>query len=222
MFAFTALLAAASATMASAAALAPRGSGTAGMTPHDQYSSSIGVLGCKVNTNRVAYWPSSVGCDDICVKVSHEGRSVYLLKVDQSGGAYDMSYDAWNYLLCGKSATEAPQTGAAVNMDYETVHPSKCAHLLDDDGKLPLTAANSMNYVAACLSEPSSWVAKNYRLYNIQDPVCKWGYNEKCTLDLAVSNQPSCPSGLGAGAAHSLSLKVTNILYPSGETAAAL
>lgn len=37
------------------------GSGTAmGITPHDMYSSSVGVLGCKIDTNRVAYWPQSV------------------------------------------------------------------------------------------------------------------------------------------------------------------
>lgn len=213
-----AILAAASATLVSGAALAPRDSGVASMTPHDSYSSSVGVLGCKIDTNRVAYWPSSVGCDDICVKVSHEGRSVYLLKVDQSGGAHDMSYDAWNYLVCGKSATEDPQEGGGVDMDYETVHPSKCAHLMDG-GKLALSAANSVNYVASCLSEPNSWVAQNYEFFNIQDPVCKWGVNEKCTLDLAVSNQPACPSGLGS--VSKLNLKVTNILYGSGLRAAA-
>ncbi|KAH0006683.1 hypothetical protein KCU78_g12180, partial [Aureobasidium melanogenum] len=34
--------------------------GTISATPHVEYSSSIGVLGCKINTNRVAYWPMSV------------------------------------------------------------------------------------------------------------------------------------------------------------------
>ncbi|KAH6897335.1 hypothetical protein B0T10DRAFT_182707 [Thelonectria olida] len=218
MFAFTALLAAASATMASAAAIAPRGAGSASMTPHDMYSSSVGVLGCKINTNRVAYWPSSVGCDDICVKVSNAGRSVYLLKIDQSGGAHDISYDAWNYLKCGKSATESPQTGGGENFDYEEVHASKCAHLLDD-GKLPLAAANAMNYVASCISQPNSWVAKNYQLYNVLDPVCKYGVDEKCALNLAVSNQPICPSGLGSNAA--LNLKVSNVLYSTGKVVAA-
>ncbi|KAK7416899.1 hypothetical protein QQZ08_011840 [Neonectria magnoliae] len=220
MFAsFTAILAAASATMVSAAAIVPRGSGTASMTPHDQYSSSIGVLGCKIRTDRVAYWPGSVGCDDICVKVSHAGRKVYLLRIDQSGGAHDMSYDAWNYLGFGKSATEDPQQGGGINMEYETVHASKCAHLLQD-GKLPLSASNSMNYVASCIAEPNSWVAKNYRLYNIMDPVCKWGVEEHCTLDLAVSNQPNCPSGLGATA--KLNLKVSNIVYGTGKKVQAL
>lgn len=32
-------------------------SGTVYVTPHSQFSSSIGVLGCKVDTNRIAYWP---------------------------------------------------------------------------------------------------------------------------------------------------------------------
>jgi hypothetical protein len=62
------------------------------ITPNDAFASSLGVLGCKINTNRVAYWPTPVGCDDMCVKVSREGRSVHLLKIDQSRGAYDISY----------------------------------------------------------------------------------------------------------------------------------
>ena len=62
-------------------------SGSISITPHDAYSSSIGVLGCKINTNRVAYWPSFPSCDNMCVRVSSNGRSVHLLKIDQSGGA---------------------------------------------------------------------------------------------------------------------------------------
>ncbi|CAF3517784.1 hypothetical protein SNK03_007327 [Fusarium graminearum] len=215
---FTTIVAAAAA-LVSANPL-PRGeSGSCSVTPHDMYSSSIGVLGCKINTNRVAYWPGSVDCNNICVKVSNEGRSVYLLKIDSSGGAHDISYDAWNYLGFGKSATQDPQMGGGINMDYEYVHASKCKDLLDD-GKLPLAAANSMNYVASCLSEPKSWVAQNYELYNINDPVCKHGVDEKCHLNLAVSNQPECPSGLGS--VKGLKLKVENIMYGTGEKAVAL
>lgn len=33
--------------------------GTISVTPHVEYSSSVSVLGCKTNTNRVAYWPST-------------------------------------------------------------------------------------------------------------------------------------------------------------------
>src|SRR4051812_23700118 len=80
-------------------------------TPHDSYSSSIGVLGCKINTNRVAYWPASVDCTKVCVKLSYEGRSVKLLRIDQSGGAHDVSFDAWNYLYTGYPATKKPTAG---------------------------------------------------------------------------------------------------------------
>ncbi|KAF4980229.1 hypothetical protein FZEAL_3708 [Fusarium zealandicum] len=218
MFAkFTAIIAAAS--MAAAIPLTPRDSGSVSCTPHDQYSSSIGVLGCKINTNRVAYWPGSVGCDDICVKVYNEGRSVYLLRIDSSGGAHDISYDAWNYLGFGKAASDSPQMGGGIPMNYKVVHASKCKHLLHG-GKLPLAAANSMNYVASCLSEPKSWVAQNYVLYNINDPVCKHGVDEKCHLNLAVSNQPECPSGLGS--VKETKLKVTNVIYGSGKKVTAL
>ncbi|EXK23287.1 hypothetical protein FOMG_19933, partial [Fusarium oxysporum f. sp. melonis 26406] len=83
--------------------------GSASITPHDQYSSTIGVLGCKIDTNRVAYWPGTVDCNNICVKVSNKGRDVHLLKIDSSGGAHDISYDAWNYLGFGESAAKNPQ-----------------------------------------------------------------------------------------------------------------
>ncbi|KAF7545745.1 hypothetical protein G7Z17_g8946 [Cylindrodendrum hubeiense] len=220
MFAsFTALLAAASATLVSAAAIAPRGYGSASMTPHDAYGSSIGVLGCKINTNHVAYWPEEVGCDDICMKLSHGGRSIYMLRIDQSTGFHDISYAAWVWLGFHKYAAQDPVMGGGIEMDYQTVHPSKCHDLLDD-GKLPLMAANSMNYLASCLAQPKSWVANNYRLYNIANDICKYGVDELCTVDLTVSNQPSCPSGLGSTA--KLSLKVTNIAYGTGEKVQAL
>lgn len=186
----------------------------ASITPHESYSSSVGVIGCKINTNRVAYWPSSVDCNNICVRVSYEGRSLNLLKIDQSGGAFDISYDAWNYLGFGVSAIDDPRTGGGLNMEYENVPASDCADLMDG-GSLPLLAANSMNYVSACLNQPDSFVAQNFRLYNILDPVCHWGVDEVCTLDLAVSNQPSCPSGLGSNAP--LDIPVWNVQYGTGQ-----
>jgi hypothetical protein len=185
-----------------------------GITPHDMYSSSVGVLGCKINTNRVAYWPMSVDCENICVRVSYGGRSVDLLRIDQSGGAYDISYDAYNFLVSGQSATVHPITGGAVNMEVTNVPASNCVQHLKAGG-LPLSASNSMNYVASCLSQPNSWVAKNYRLFNIQDPICKFGYDEQCTVNLAVSNQPSCPHALGATNGM-LPTSVWNIQYGTG------
>jgi len=185
-------------------------------TPHDSYSSSVGVVGCKINTDRVAYWPMSIDCNNICVSLSYEGRQVYLLRIDQSGGAYDVSYDAWNYLMTGYSASSHPTAGGATPMEYENVDPWHCANLIHtDEGKLPLSAANSMNFVASCLAQSNSWVARNYVLYNILDSICSWGYDETCTLDLATSNQPSCPHTLGTP----VSLQgapVYNIRYPSG------
>lgn len=187
------------------------------VTPHDSYSSSVGVLGCKINTDRVAYWPDSVDCNKICVKLTYEGRSVNLLRIDQSGGAHDISYDAWNYLQTGDSATTNPISGGGVAMEYEDVDASECADLIHTDGtKLPFSASNSMNFVSSCLAQPNSWVAKNYVLYNIADSLCSWGYDETCTLDLATSNQPSCPHALGATQALSGN-PVYDIKYPSGE-----
>ncbi|KAH7247693.1 uncharacterized protein BKA55DRAFT_595248 [Fusarium redolens] len=163
------------------------------ITPHDQYSSSIGVLGCKVDTNRIAYWPLEVGCDGICVKVANNGRFLHLLRID-------ISYDAWNYLVFGTSAVEDSHLGGGIQMSYEIVDTSKCQHLLKD-GKLPLSAANSMNYVSSCISKPTSWVAQNYELYNIYDLVC--------------NNQPHCPGGLGSML--QLNSTAKNVMYATGE-----
>jgi len=186
-------------------------------TPHDSYSSSVGVLGCKINTNRVAYWPMSVDCTNICVSLSYGGRSVYLLRIDQSGGAYDISYDAWNYLMTGYSATSKPIAGGATAMEYENVDVSKCADLIQTDGhKLPLSAANSMDFLASCLSQSDRGVAKKYVLYNILDSICSWGYDEVCTLDLSTSNQAKCPHPLGSPVALT-SAPVYNIKYPNGK-----
>ncbi|KAF5988573.1 hypothetical protein FBULB1_1449 [Fusarium bulbicola] len=208
------IILAAAATLVSAGSLRRSEVGSASITPHEQYSSSIGVLGCKINTNRVAYWPGSVDCNNICVKVSYKSRSVYLLKIDSSGGAYDISYDAWNYLGFGKSATDDPQDDGGISMNYEFVDASMCTDILDN-GKLPLAAANSMNYLEPCLGEPNSWVAQNYELFNINDSICKYGVDEKCSLNLAISKQAECPSGLGA--VGELNLTVQNIQYRTGK-----
>ncbi|KAG8408298.1 hypothetical protein J3459_017902 [Metarhizium acridum] len=186
-------------------------------TPHDSYSSSIGVPGCKINTNRVAYWPQSVDCDNICVSLEYEDRQVYLLRIDQSTGAHDVSYDAWNYLYTGKSATEKPTSGGPVAMQYRNVDASKCKSLIHTkDNKLPLSAANSMNFLAGCLAQSDSWVANNYMALNIVDSICTLGVDELCKLNWPDANQPSCPHVLGG----QVSLKdapVYNIQYPSGK-----
>ncbi|KAK3504174.1 hypothetical protein B0T13DRAFT_486758 [Neurospora crassa] len=173
------------------------------VTPHSFSSSSIGVLGCKINTNRVAYWPDEVDCDNLCIKLTNvtAGRSVTLLRIDHSGGAHDISYDAWNYLATGHPA--APGTaiagGAMGEIHYQYLPADNCKSLITDgSGKLPLMGANSMNFLS---------------LYHK-------GYDEKCTL-AAGANQATCPHALGSGAAVSITNptdhKVMNIEYPTGK-----
>jgi hypothetical protein len=152
------------------------------------------------------------------VSLSYSGRNVKLLRIDQSGGAHDISYDAWNYLYTGYSATDKPTAGGAVAMDYEDVDASQCADLIHtNDGRLPLSAANSMNYVASCLDQKDgSWVGRNFALYNILDPICSWGVDEQCKIDYPAQNQATCPSTLGQPVALT-SAPVYNIQYPSGK-----
>ena len=191
-----------------------RGVGTKQITPHDSYSSSVGVLGCKINTNRVAYWPERVDCNNLCVRLRYDGRETYLLRIDQSGGSHDISYDAWNYLGFNATATVDPNYGGAISMDYEDVSMNYCKDLLHT-GKLPLSAPTGMNYLTSCLGDKSSWVASNYELYNIYNSACTLGYDEKCTLDLRDSNQASCPHPLGLQQKLE-GLAVTNIEYGTG------
>lgn len=154
------------------------------VTPHQQFSSSPGVLGCKINTDRVAYWPQAVDCTNFCKKLtSSTGLSTYVMHIDQSGGAYDISYDAWVYLQNGGTATTTPLVGGGVSVDVEQATPEECAHLMDD-GKMPFTAYNGANFYTSCLAS-NSWIGKNYELFNIANMVCTYGKYEVCTLDPA-------------------------------------
>ncbi|KAK3402369.1 hypothetical protein B0T20DRAFT_137894 [Sordaria brevicollis] len=209
----------------------PSPSGTVSITGHVQYGSSIGVLGCKINTNRVAYWPYAVDCNNICVRLTNTttGITVTLLRIDESGGAHDISYDAWNYLLTGNPATPGTAVpGGGFDVQYEYINPDdpECKALITDpEGKLPLMAANSVNYVTECNRQPDSWVARNYQFWNINDANCKEGWNDKCTLPPPKDgNQPKCPDGreLGYGIGIPVVLgpgdhKVKNIAYMTGE-----
>lgn len=107
-----------------AAQSASAGSGTFSVTPHASYSSSIGVLGCKIDYNRVAYWPMEVDCDSMCVKLTYQGNSMTVLHVDHSGGAYDISYDAWSRLYCGVPGTDQTCIGGGVDMECALTAPT--------------------------------------------------------------------------------------------------
>lgn len=123
-------------------------------------------------------------CNSICVEVSCAGRSVKLLRVDQSDGAYDISYDAWNYLVTGQTARTDPVAGGGIAATYQSLPMAECMELITEPNqKLALSGANSMNFLASCLDQSDSWVANNYILYNIDNPTCTFGYDEVCTLD---------------------------------------
>ena len=191
-------------------------SGTIWATPHDSYSSSVGVLGCKIDTDRVAYWPQPVDCDNICVELSYQDRTVKLLRIDQSQGAYDVSYDAWNYLYTGHSATDKPTAGGGVEMEYKQLKPSDCkSHINTKGSKLPLSAANSMNFLASCL-DSDTWIGNNYRLFNVADAICSMGHDEECDIDWPEANQAECDHTLGDNP-QLKDAPVYNIRYPSGE-----
>lgn len=166
---------------------------TQSITPHDSFSSSIGVLGCKINTNRVAYWPGMPDCNNFCKKVTNtnSGQSTYLLHIDSSGGAYDISYDAWVYLQNGGTAAQTPLMGGGINMEVEDAPPSECAHLLDG-GKMPFTAQNGANFYTSCMNS-NSWIGNNNALYGITNMACTLGVDEICSM--TDYGQPVCPSG---------------------------
>ncbi|TGO12088.1 hypothetical protein BTUL_0095g00460 [Botrytis tulipae] len=193
------------------------------ITPHPFFGSSIGVLGCMINTNRVAYWPTWPDCGaSICVQVSYGGRSVNLLHIDHSGGAHDISYDAWNYLYTGQSATVNPEQGGSISATYVTQPMSACSDLiLSPDKKLPFSAANSMNYISNCALAGSNWISQNSGLWNIATPSCTLGIDEECTLDLKTSNDPVCPSKLGLQTPLT-SMPVFNLEYGTGKSILAL
>ncbi|KAI4867278.1 hypothetical protein F4820DRAFT_214303 [Hypoxylon rubiginosum] len=201
-----------SSSSSAAAAPAKRASGSISVTPHDKFASSLGVLGCKINTNRVAYWPEARGCDDLCVKVSANGRSVNLLVIDHSGGAHDISYDAWNYLVTGRSATDDPTQGGGIPATWEDVPMSECADLITEPtGRLAFSAPTGMNTVGSCLG--NAWFAENYVLYNIYTSQCTFGYDEVCTLE---GNLPQCGHTLGETAVLTTQ-PVYNIDYGTGK-----
>lgn len=119
----------------------------------------------------------------------------------------------WNYLATGYYGTDRPITGGEFPVEYEFIHPSECADILHQ-GFLPLSVANSMNYLTKCLNEPNGWVAQNYKLFNINDPQCRLGHDQQCSLD---GNQyPQCPSSLGENAIPETDITVVDIEYGTG------
>ena len=138
--------------------------------------------------------------------------------VDQSGGAYDISYDAWVYLQTGEGAAKNPIQGGGIGATYKNVDMSQCADLITSpDHKLPLMAANSMSLVGSCIAKTSSYIASNSGLWNIATSQCTYGIPEECTLNMAVSNQPTCPSGKLGIQTPLTDMPVFNLQYGTGK-----
>ncbi|KAK3402371.1 hypothetical protein B0T20DRAFT_432198 [Sordaria brevicollis] len=196
-------------------------SGSVWLTPHDHFSSSVGVLGCKTDTNHFAYWPEAISCNDFCIEVSYDGRSALFMHLDNSAGAHDVSFENWNYLETGYPASEKThiKESAGFTATYKTVDPNRCRGLIKtSSGKMPFSAATSINFVANCvLNQPNSWVAQNFELWNIYDSQCNLGHNELCeTPDFKAGfNQAKCGHTLGSQDPL-VGQDVWNILYPSG------
>lgn len=204
---------------ATAASLAQTGS--VRVTPHDSFSSTIGVHGCKVDVNRIAYWPYWPDCSGMCIKLTFGSRSRTVLHVDVSGSAHDISFDTYQYLAYDSSAKASPailnpDAGGALDVDYEIVDMTECEDIITSDtGKMSFMAL-SPNQVNKCLAEGDNWVSQNYELRNINDLQCQYGVDEVCNLD-SVTGTAKCPSGVGTKvAALSPAQPVIDLKYPCG------
>lgn len=184
---------------AHATAQALPSTGSVRVTPHDAFSSSIGVHGCKIDVNRMAYWPYWPDCTGMCINLKFGSRSRTVLHLDRSGGAHDISFDTYQYLGYGTSATskptfQNPAQDGAFEVTYEVVDMSQCADIITSDtGKMSFMAL-SPNQVNDCLKNGTNWVAQNYELRNIANQACQYGVDEVCTHDTATGTA-SCPSG---------------------------
>lgn len=180
------------------------------VTPHEQFSSSVGVLGCLIDTNRVAYFPNFPSCEKPCLRLKDKehGREVTVLHIDSSEGAHDISYDAWNYLSTGSSAKDDPTQGAGIEVESEqlSLDDEECKALLKEtDGKIPVMA-KSPQWGMECPD------AVEFR--NIGTSTCTTGKDEVCKIN---GNMVDCPSGDAAGVAQLDGMTVQNIEYGTGK-----
>lgn len=180
------------------------------VTPHEQFSSSVGVLGCLIDTNRVAYFPSFPDCKKPCLRLKDKehGREITVLHIDSSEGAHDISYDAWNYLKTGKSAKDDPQQGNGIEVESEqlSLDDDECKALLKDtDGKLPVMA-KSPQWGLEC--------PDNVEFLNIGTATCTTGKDEKCNVS---GDQVKCPSGDSGSVGDLKGMTVKNIEYGTGK-----
>ncbi|KAG9202703.1 hypothetical protein G6514_003955 [Epicoccum nigrum] len=175
-------------------------SGTIALDSHVEYSSSMGVIGCLVNTNRIAYFPMTPPCSNPCIKLTApNGKSINVLHIDQSGGSYDISMDAYKTLKYGAgwASINALPEAKWDGVKYEYVPMDQCKDILPE-GKLPVLAKSPNKYVECAASEPQSFWAKNTQFYDIDDTRCLRGVMQKCEM-VPPNNTPTCANGKMAG-----------------------
>ena len=182
---------------------------TISVTPHAQFASSVGVLGCLIDINRVAYFPSPPSCQSPCIRLKDNahGREVTLLHIDSSEGAYDISYDAWNYLMTGSSARDDPNEGGNLEVDSEqlSLEDESCKALLSGTGgKIP---------VMACSPQWGLECPDAVEFRNIGLSTCTTGTDEVCEVNESLVN---CPSGDEGAVAELVGMAVENIEYGTG------
>lgn len=166
---------------------------------HVQYSSSLGVIGCLIDTNRVAYWPSAPPCDNPCVKLTApNGNTITVLHIDQSGGSYDISMDAYKTIKHGSNwrsinnASEAKWPGVT----WEYVNMSECAGIIPS-GNLPVIAKSPNKYISCVASAPQSFWATHTTFYDIDDQRCLRGVMQTCQV--RSDGTSYCANGKSAG-----------------------
>lgn len=175
-------------------------SGTIALDSHVEYSSSMGVIGCLINTNRVAYFPTTPPCSNPCIKLTApNGNTINVLHIDQSGGSYDISMDAYKTLKYGadwKSMNALPEAKWD-GVTYEYVFMDQCADILPQ-GTLPVLAKSPNKYVSCAASEPQSFWATHTQFYDVDDARCLRGVMQTCEM-VPPNNTPTCANGKMAG-----------------------
>lgn len=170
-------------------------------TPHVQFASSAGVLGCKININRVGYLPTFPGCDNMCVRIRNPVTDFQLtvLHVDQSQGAHDISADAFAFLITGKGALGQTVPSDPTEMEYSVVPMEQChEHIHTEGNKMPIIAVNPNAVVNCMQNSPRSWLARNHVLLNYANSCCTLGSETVCSFPSPYYGgaQPVCEKGV--------------------------
>lgn len=155
-------------------------SGKLVFTPHVQFLSAVGIIGCKINPDRAAYVSFHPGCNNMCMKVwksdQTEDAAMELLHLDGPNGANDISMDAYKTLLHGPDwKTTNPGQEGSFEANYKFVPLDKCPKLLPT-GKLPILAKN-YEFATGCARRDL------VEYWDFDDTLCQKGINQKCEVN---------------------------------------